>query len=246
MRDFLERLTLSFHEAGYSIELKEDMQEFANLRGSTPDHALIVPTFDITKSDQSKSRWLKVTGQNGKPAAFGAFKVFETNDLGPLLKSGEIWYKYPPFKPMDIMCRTNFVKGKCFYRGGMYVYPGHRKSGLPFGLATYAQAIAIEEGIDWIIGQAFQEIIDTGLPWHTYGFETAELQYRSSRYCPLKGILGGRESALYLLTCSREKFVSNVLLANSFMTPGCYKDIAALASEFKEINNPAKRASRTG
>jgi len=245
MKNFIHKLTASFHSSGYSIKINDDMEEFARLRSTTPDHALVVPTFDFTKSDQSNSRWLKVEDRDGNPAAFGAFKAFDTDNLGQLLKSGHIWYTSPPFKPMEILCKADFVKGRCFYRGGMYVYPGHRKSGLPFGLATYAQAIAIEEGIDWIVGQAFQEIIDTGIPRHTYGFETVDLQYRSSRYCPLKGLLKGRESALYLLTCSRHKFISNVSLTNCFLVSGGDKDMSTLAIEFKRINNSNEGARIT-
>ncbi|MEH6478370.1 MAG: hypothetical protein V7727_21945, partial [Sneathiella sp.] len=81
MRNFLYKLTSSFARSGYTVELKDDMREFAALRSNTPDHAFVVPTFDFEQSDQHGSRWLKVTDDKGDTAAFAAFKEFHTDNL---------------------------------------------------------------------------------------------------------------------------------------------------------------------
>ncbi len=218
------------------------MQEFAALRSKTPDHALVVPTFDYTKSDQSGSRWILVSDKKGNPAAFGAFKKLRITDLAELISSGKIWYDDPPFSRMNIQCDADFVSGNCFYRGGMYVYPGHRKSGLPWGIATYAQTIAALEGMDWIVGQAFEEIVERGIPVHTYGFETVELQSEYVGHCPLKGPLEGGKSALYLLTCSRAFFLNNIRVSSNILVPGSDKELVSAAFEFKMIHDTKKRA----
>lgn len=240
-QEFTTLLSSSFENSGYRIEVEQDMEEFAELRKSTPDHAMLVPAFDYQKSDQSNSRWLRVSDKKGNLACIGAFKSFETNNLHSLISTGKIWYDNPPFDPYEILCDTSQVVGKCYYRGGMYVYPGHNKTGLPWGLATYAQAIAVTEGIDWIVGQAFKEIVDTGIPSHAYGFETIDLQYQLTGHCPLKGPLGADKCLFYLLTCSRSHFINNIGRAWDILISCRDKKLIDAAREYKRVYYAEKR-----
>ncbi len=245
MRKFLYELTSCFARSGYRVTLEKDLREFAAIRSKTPDHSLVVPAFDFKKSSQINSRFLKVTDRDGNVVAISAFKYFETENIRHLLETGKIWYDNPPDFKIDVLCNVDHIKGKCFYRGGMYVFPGHRNSGIPFGLAIYSQALAIQEGLDWIVGQAFKEIVNTGIPTHTYGFETIDLQYKGSRYCPLKGPLHGTESALYFLACSRAHFMRNVREAHDILVSGRDQELSCIAAEYKRMKNPEERARLT-
>ncbi|MBL4907661.1 MAG: hypothetical protein JKX94_09440 [Sneathiella sp.] len=240
MQKFLDKLTECFTRSGYSIEISTDMEEFIAWRGTTPDHILLVPTLDYRKSDQTNSRWIKVTDEKGNPAGCSAFKSFKTDNLHEHTDSGCLFYDIPLPEPLGIECEIN-VTGKCLYRGGMYLFPEHRKSGISWGLATYAQALAIQEGIDWIVGQAFIEIVERDIPYHTYGFETVDFQNRFKGFCHVKGDLKGGESFLYFLTCSRPFFINNVRCANERLILGRNKDLATIAAEIKDAHMTQER-----
>ncbi|MCG8493534.1 MAG: hypothetical protein MI743_18080 [Sneathiellales bacterium] len=218
------------------------MQEFAALRSNTPDHPYCIPTFDWRHSDQSNSRWLCIRDAAGQVAGFNAVKAYSTHDMNALLRSGKIFYDSPPFDNIKLRSDLSFVSGECYYRGGMYVFPEHRKSGVAFALAIYSQALAIAEGIDFITGNAFQYIVDAGIPTHTYGFETIDMHFTSTSYCPLTGPLEGVKSTSYFLTSSRSYFTRNVVKTCDFLVSGSNKDLLASSRFFKRLNIPEKRS----
>ena len=259
MRTFLENLQSCFDRSGYHVDVKDDLQEFAALRSNTPDHVFMGPTFDPTVSDQSRSRWIYATTHSGEPAAFVAVRRFDGPDITSLVKSGHIWYDKPDFGHCHFLKREPEMAGTAFYRGGMYVFPEHRKAGLAWGLAIYGQAIAQQEGADWIMANAFPEIVNKGIPTRVYGFEAVHPQIIK----PLPGLVNEGKTPLdvkkrdyltfsdgydifYFLTCSKRFFDQNITVGNRILIAGTDKNLLDVSLAYQRDRMPQKDTRRFG
>ena len=240
------RLSSCFERSGYKIEVKDDIQEFAALRSNTPDHVFLGPTFDPEKSDQTNSKWMLASTEDGKPAAFVALRRFDTPSLNELIRTCRIWYDHPETGNVEFLKPVPPMRGTCYYRGGMYVYPNHRKSGLAWGLAMYGQAIAQEEGGKWIFANAFPEIVEKGIPFRVYGFETCYPQKMPTDIdsSTSDSPMAGREGIFYLLTCSRSFFSENISCVRNILVSRRNYNLLDTSLTYERNRLPQKQAGR--
>lgn len=227
-----------FERTGYTVEVDDNIENFAALRSETPDHVFLGPTFDPEKSDQSQSKWILAKDDEGSPAAFVALRRFDSPNLNALVRDCRIWFDNPTIGPVKSLEPLPRIGGICYYRGGMYVFPGHRKSGLAWGLAMMGQMIACEDGANWIFANAFPEIVARGIPFRTYGFEDAHAQQLLGNPGTADSPMAGRKGVFYLLTCNRKFFTENIRVAQNLLISRRNDDLLNISLAYERDRLP--------
>jgi len=218
------------HNSGYCFSLRFDMEAWAAARIKANDHSIVMPTFDPTKCGQGQSFWIDITHSGQTVAMMAARKIF-TADLQALMQTGRLWNDNPSHRALKLCDGLPQIDGKLFYRGGLYVDPSHRKSGLSFVLPRLVRSIAIQENIEWQVSHTLGDLQGSGLPFHTYGFTGADLCFDGTEFFPPTG----SDVPAYLVHVPRRHFVNQARFEAEFMVSCPYHQLADVAAEMKRV-----------